>query len=375
MNPMNAMTQTSSRFQQGLTRLLQSRVADILSYPHGVDRYLEVFNPLWSVKEVRAKVEAVRYLTNDSVTLTLRPNHNWEGFVPGQFVQLSVTIDGKRQTRCYSPANSLHRADGCIELTAKVHANGFVSRHLREQLSVGDVVLLSQADGEFALPEERPEQVLLISGGSGITPVMSMLRTLCDEGFSGPITFLHYANSAADMIYASELDEIARTHDNVTLVRCFNDEGEQGELSGLFSREHLYIAAPEFAQATTFLCGPPPMMAAVEKVWEEDGLAERLHKEQFTLAAPQIESDSAEGEVRFVQSEKMAINNGATLLEQAESAGLTPESGCRMGICHACTCRKTAGDVRDIRTGEISSGEEDIQICVSVPVGTVTLDI
>lgn len=372
---MNAMTQTSSRFQQGLTRLLQSRVADILSYPHGVDRYLEVFNPLWSVNEVRAKVEAVRYLTNDSVTLTLRPNHNWEGFIPGQFVQLSVTINGKRQTRCYSPANSLHRADGCIELTAKVHANGFVSRHLREQLSVGDVVLLSQADGEFALPEERPEQVLLISGGSGITPVMSMLRTLCDEGFSGPITFLHYANSTADMIYASELDEIARTHDNVTLVRCFNDEGEQGELSGLFSREHLYIAAPEFAQATTFLCGPPPMMAAVEKVWEEDGLVERLHKEQFTLAAPQIESDSAEGEVRFVQSEKMAINNGATLLEQAESAGLTPESGCRMGICHACTCRKTAGDVRDIRTGEISSGEEDIQICVSVPVGTVTLDI
>mgnify|MGYP003149179901 FL=1 len=372
---MNAMTQTSSRFQQGLTRLLQSRVADILSYPHGVDRYLEVFNPLWSVNEVRAKVEAVRYLTNDSVTLTLRPNHNWEGFVPGQFVQLSVTIDGKRQTRCYSPANSLHRADGCIELTAKVHANGFVSRHLREQLSAGDVVLLSQADGEFALPAQRPEQVLLISGGSGITPVMSMLRTLCDEGFSGPITFLHYANSSADMIYASELDEIARAHDNVTLVRCFNDEGEQGELSGLFSREHLYIAAPEFAQTTTFLCGPPPMMAAVEKVWEEDGLAERLHKEQFTLATPQIESDSAEGEVRFVQSEKMAINNGATLLEQAESAGLTPESGCRMGICHACTCRKTAGEVRDIRTGEITSGEEDIQICISVPVGTVTLDI
>ncbi len=68
-------------------------------------------------------------------------------------------------------------------------------------------------------------------------------------------------------------------------------------------------------------------------------------------------------------------NNGATLLEQAESAGLTPESGCRMGICHACTCRKTAGEVRDIRTGEITSGEEDIQICISVPVGTVTLDI
>ena len=373
---MNAMTQTPSRFQQGLNRILQSRVADVLAYPHGVDRYLEVLNPLWSTTEVKARVEAVTYLTADSVTLTLRPNSNWQGFVPGQFVQLTVSIDGKRHTRCYSPANSLHRTDGTIELTAKAHADGFVSRYLREQLSVGEVVSLSQADGEFALPEQRPERVLLISGGSGITPVMSMLRTLCDEGFTGPVTFLHYANSAADMIYASELEDIASRYNNVTLVRCFNQEGEQGELSGLFSREHLYMAAPDFAQATTFLCGPPPMMAAVEKVWEDDGLSDRLHKEQFTLAAPQVESEHAEGEVRFAQSEKVAVNSGSTLLEQAEAAGLTPESGCRMGICHACTCRKTAGKVRDLRTGEVSSGDEqDIQLCISVPVGTVTLDI
>ncbi|MCG8393576.1 MAG: FAD-binding oxidoreductase, partial [Pseudomonadales bacterium] len=108
---MNAMTQTPSRFQQGLNRILQSRVADVLAYPHGVDRYLEVLNPLWSTTEVKARVEAVTYLTADSVTLTLRPNSNWQGFVPGQFVQLTVSIDGKRHTRCYSPANSLHRTD------------------------------------------------------------------------------------------------------------------------------------------------------------------------------------------------------------------------------------------------------------------------
>ena len=373
---MNSMTPTSNRFQQGVNRLLQSRVATVLATPHGVDRYLEVLNPMWSVNDVRAEVEDVRYLTDDSTTLTLRPNRNWQGFIPGQFVQLTVTIDGKRQTRCYSPASSLHRADGRIELTAKAHANGFVSRYLREQLTVGEVVTLSQADGEFALPAERPERVLLISGGSGITPVMSMLRTLCDEGFTGPVTFLHYANSAADMIYASELDAIAEGHDNVTLVRCFNDESEHGELTGLFSREHLFSAVPDYADATAFLCGPPPMMAAVEKVWEEDGLNQQLHKEQFTLAAPDLSSDSAEGEVRFAHSERVEVNSGATLLEQAEAAGLTPESGCRMGICHTCSCRKTAGKVRDIRTGEISdAGEETIQICVTVPVGTVTLDI
>ncbi|MCK0152903.1 ferredoxin reductase [Alcanivorax sp. S6407] len=374
---MSATTQTSSRFQQGLSRLLQSRVAEVLSYPHGVDRYLEVFNPVWSATEVRARVEAVQHLTADSVTLTLKPNANWEGFVPGQFVQLTVSINGKLHTRCYSPANSLHRKDGTIELTAKAHADGFVSRYLREGVRIGDVVTLSQAGGEFALPELRPERVLLISGGSGITPVMSMLRTLCDEGFKGDITFLHYANRAEDMIYAGEVAEIAKRFDNVTVLRAFADEQDGGELSGLFSSEHLFNSVPGFAQATTFLCGPPPMMAAVEKVWEEQGISDRLHKEQFTLATAVVDdSESAEGEVRFARSETLVTNDGNNLLEQAEAAGLTPESGCRMGICYSCTCKKTAGKVRDLRTGEISSGdEEDIQLCVSVPVGTVTLDI
>ena len=374
---MSATTPTPRRFQQGLNRLLQSRVADVLGYPHGVDRYLEVFNPLWSATEVRARVESVQHLTADSVTLTLKPNRNWQGFVPGQFVQLTVSLNGKLHTRCYSPANSLHRPDGTLELTAKAHADGFVSKHLRDGMRVGDVVTLSQAGGEFALPAQRPERVLLISGGSGITPVMSMLRTLCDEGFKGEITFLHYANRAEDMIYADEVADIAERFANVTLLRAFGDAGEGGELSGLFSSEHLFKSVPDFAQATTFLCGPPPMMAAVEKVWEEQGIGDRLHKEQFTLAVPAVSStESAEGEVRFARSETLVTNDGKTLLEQAEAAGLTPESGCRMGICYSCTCKKTAGQVRDLRTGEISSGdEEDIQLCVSVPVGTVILDI
>lgn len=374
---MSATTPTSRRFQQGLNRLLQSRVADVLSYPHGVDRYLEVFNPLWSAKEVRARVDAVQHLTADSVTLTLTPNSNWQGFVPGQYVQLTVSINGKLHTRCYSPANSLYRKDGSIELTAKAHADGFVSRYLRDAVRVGDVVTLSQSGGEFALPEQRPERVLLISGGSGITPVMSMLRTLCDEGYQGEITFLHYANRAQDMIYASEVNEIATRFDNVTVLRAFADESEGGELSGLFSSEHLFKSVPDFAQATAFLCGPPPMMAAVEKVWDEQGISDRLHKEQFTLATAVVDDGgSAEGEVRFVRSETLVTNDGKTLLEQAEAAGLNPESGCRMGICYSCTCKKTAGKIRDLRTGEISSGdEEDIQLCVSVPVGTVTLDI
>ncbi|TXH05632.1 MAG: ferredoxin reductase [Nevskiaceae bacterium] len=358
-----------------LRRALGSRLAATLSFPHGVDRYLEQFDPSWSLHEVRAEVVGVRHLTTDSVTLSLKPNANWRGFVPGQYVRLTVEINGVRRTRCYSPANSAHARDGLIELTAKAHANGFVSRHLREQLRPGTVVTLSQAEGQFALPEWRPERVLLISGGSGITPVMSMLRTLCDEGHKGRITFLHYSNKATDLIYADELAQLAARHPNVQLLRAFAEPGQGGELEGLFSRAQLAQAVPDYAQAQTFLCGPPGMMKAVQAVFAAEALEARLHLEHFTAAPVVVDSAGAEGEVRFARSERLARNSGATLLDQAEAAGLKPESGCRMGICHACTCRKTAGKVRDTRTGQISDGEEDIQICVSVPVGTVTLEI
>lgn len=361
-----------------LRRVLSSRLVATLTYPHGVDRYLEQFDRRWSTNEVRAEVLAIRHQTADSVTLTLRPNANWQGFRAGQYVRLTVEIDGVRRVRCYSPANSVHAPDGLIELTAKTHAAGFVSKHLRDALRVGEVVGLSQAEGSFALPEARPERVLLISGGSGITPVMAMLRTLCDEQHAGRITFLHYANRAQDQIYGPELAQLAARHPNLEVLRVYDEPNQGGWLTGRFSRAQLERAVPDYAEATAFLCGPPAMMQAVQAVWAEDGLADRLHVEHFGAApAPlQVDAANAEGEVQFLRSERYAANSGATLLDQAEAAGLKPESGCRMGICHACTCRKTAGRVRDTRTGEISdAGEAEIQICVSVPVGTVTLDL
>ncbi len=365
-------------FSTGLRRVLSSRVVAAMTTPHGVDRYLELFDPTWSLDQVRAEVTAVRRQTADSVTLSLRPNGNWKGFRAGQFLRLTVEIDGVRRTRCYSPANSVHAADGQIELTAKAHGGGFVSKFLRDAVRPGMVVSLSQAEGSFALPQQRPERVLLISGGSGITPVMAMLRTLCDEGHSGRITFLHYCRAASDLIYAEELAAIAARYPNVELLRAFADTEQCGELQGLFHREQLAAAVPDYAEAATFLCGPPGMMQAVRKVWAEDGIEQRLHLEHFT-ASPTPASEvigSAGGEVRFARSERLAANNGATLLDQAEAAGLRPEAGCRMGICHTCTCRKLSGQVRDSRNGRLSDGgEADIQICVSVPVGTVTLDI
>ena len=372
-------TQTRHRLSR---RLLDSALAEALTTPHGVDRYVELVRPAFSLRDVRAEVLAVRRATARSVTLALRPNDNWQGFRAGQFVRLSVEIDGVRHTRTYSPASSAHVGD-LLELTAHAQPDGAVSPFLRESARPGMVVSLSQAEGDFALPDEREilaagGELLLISGGSGITPVMSMLRTLCHEGHRGPIAFLHYARDEHDVAYARQLAELAAGHANVRVLRGFSRSPQAGDLAGRFDRSHVAAAGIDPAAALTFACGPTALVEAVRTTWAEDELDARLYVEQFAPPAPaRVETDGVvAGSVRFARSGREAQGTGAPLLDQAEAAGLTPQSGCRMGICHTCTCRKLEGAVRDVRTGEISTAPDElIQICVNAPVGDVTLDI
>ncbi len=368
-------------------RLLRSSLLEALTYPHGVDRYVELVRPLLVKREVRAEVTAVRQQTPKSVTLTLRPNENWQGIRAGQFVNLSVEIEGVRETRPYSPSGSQHAPDGTVELTVSTHPEGKVSRHLRDHARPGMIVGLSQAQGEFVLPRTRPRRVLLISGGSGITPVMAMLRTLCDEGLvdqstngraaaggAAEIGFLNYARSPELALYGAELEQLAERHDGLSVARGFT-RGGKGVLSGRFCREHLRAVLTEHSDVATFVCGPPALIDAVRSAWAEDGLPEPA-VETFTPTMLSFDTAEAVGTVSFEASGREAANSGLALLEQAEDAGLTPDHGCRMGICNTCSCRKTAGTVRNVLTGALSSaGEEQIRICVSVPVGDVALDL
>jgi ferredoxin-NADP reductase len=355
-------------------RLLHSSLLNSLAYPHGVDRYVELVSPLLVERDVRAEVSRVRRQTPESVTLTLRPNENWRGFRAGQFVGVSVEVKGVRLARPYSPAGSEHALGGELELTVSTHPQGRVSRHLRDHARPGMVVDLTQAEGRFVLPEPRPERVLLISGGSGITPVMAMLRTLCDEDFAGEIGFLNYARSPLSTLYDGCLRQLAHRHEGLRVARGFT-RASGSQLHGRFSREHLAAVISDHAAAATFVCGPPALVDAVRTVWANDGLGEPA-VETFAPPALAFDPDGAEGLVRFARSGREAANTGLPLLEQAEDAGLAPEHGCRMGICNTCSARKTAGTVRNVISGAISSsGEEQIRICVSVPVGDVALDL
>jgi ferredoxin-NADP reductase len=363
------MTATLSKTPR---RLLRSQLVDLLVGPHGIDRYLELIRPEWTVNDPRAEVHAVRRQTDRSVTITLRPNAAWTGFSAGQFVRVGVEIDGVRRTRTYSPASSEHRADGTFELTVTLHPEGLVSGHLQRHLRPGTVLHLAEAQGDFVLPTPRPERVALISGGSGITPVISMLRTLCDEGHTGEVAFIHYARTRHDWLYRNEVARLAEHHDNLRVSYVATREAGGARLDA----PALEALLPGFSAdgVTAAVCGPQSLIDATHSIWA--AAADRVLAESFTPPALTVTGAAADGTLRFTRSELAAPIGDGTLLEQAEAAGLSPEFGCRMGICHTCTCRKTAGAVQNILTGEVSEEEdEDIQLCVSVPAGDVALEI
>lgn len=337
--------------------MLRSPLVDLLTGPHGVDRYTELLDRTWTT-DARAKVVDVRRSTPRSVTLVLAPNQAVSRHRAGQHVNLSVEIDGRRHTRCYSPAN----AEGAplIELTIGRHDGGLVSEYLFANACPGMVVELSDPAGDFVLPEQRPRRILFVSGGSGITPVMSMLRTLHAEGFDGDIAFVHYSRTPAEADYREELAELpARVLHGYT-------RSPGGELTGYFDAAHLQAAMPE--HDAVFVCGPPALVEAVRNI------CDNVSSESFVPTPFVIPETPSGGRITFRDSGIESTDDGRPLLEQAEDAGLTPKSGCRMGICHTCTRRKHRGAVRNLTTGAVSTAdEEDVQICVSVPVGDVEL--
>jgi stearoyl-CoA 9-desaturase NADPH oxidoreductase len=356
-------------FTQTLTkRVLGSPLVGLLTGPHGVDRYTELVAPTWTLGEARAKVVAVQRQTPRSVTLTLEPNRAvstlWAGFRAGQHINLSVEIDGRRRTRCYSPAS----AEGApfIELTVGLHDGGLVSTYLRDHARPGMVVGLENVGGEFVLPAERPRRILFVSGGSGITPVMSMLRTLCAEGFGRApgeeLAFVHYARSAEEACYRDELAAMR----NVRVLHGYTRSADAGDLTGRLGPDHLAAAMP--APDAVYVCGPPTLVDAVREH------CDNVSSESFVPPAFAVVTQPSGGRIAFADSGIDVTDDGRSLLEQAEAAGLTPESGCRMGICHTCTRRKNSGAVRNLTTGAISTtAEEDVQICVSAPVGDVDI--
>jgi ferredoxin-NADP reductase len=348
-----------------LTRILGSEVVSALASPHGVDRYVEIVNPMWAVNEVRARVLRIERETRAGApvaTITLQPTSTWQGFEAGQHVQLGIEVEGaRRTTRAFSISSGESGPGEPFTITLRANPDGVVSSYLVERARPGQLVHLSQAEGDFTLPATLPDRLLLVSGGSGITPVMSMLRTLLARGYDGRVTFVHYAQSPEHQIFAEELAFAART-DTIDVHLVHGD---------LFTADALAAIVPDHRSVDTWACGPGAMIELVQDAY--DG-ADTLRVEYFKT--PTTALGNTEGDVSFIRSGKTAANSGKTLLEQAEDLGLAPEFGCRMGICFSCTKTKTEGTVRHVITGvESSLPREEIQICVNAPVGDCAVEL
>jgi len=340
-----------------------------LGDPLAIDDLLGLVDPTWSLSAVRARVvDAIRE-TADARTLVLRPNGLWRGHRSGQHVSVEVEIGGRRLTRSFS-LSAPPRSDGLVRITVKRHDGGKVSPWWNEVAAVGDVVTLSQASGSFVLPTPLPPRIVMLSAGSGITPLMAMLRELHASGAFCQVVFVHCAHSRADLIFADELERVARESVHVDL-RLFlsNEYGRLGP------RRFARLAA-EAGDSPAFVCGPAAFMQGARRAWQDAGLGAGLHFEHFgvPLRKPQPGCSSV---VHAERSGKTFVAlPGQSLLEAAEAAGLRPPHGCRAGVCHTCKCRKISGVVEDLRDGRIAEEPgEMIQLCISTAHSAVTLEL
>lgn len=373
-----------ARLAAPLGPLLRSRLVGALTSPHGVDRYLERFSPMWAAHDVRARIVSIHRETDGEApvaTITLQPTSTWRGHRAGQHVLVGVEIPGvaKRYTRAFSISSAASGKGERFTLTIRAHDEGQVSSYLVREAAVGQVLHLSQAQGEFTLVESPAtptiSRSLFITGGSGITPAMSMIRTLLRDGYQRngvahagrKVTFLHFARSAEDQIFAAELAAIAEADNGIDVHLRHGDQ--------VFSEFELRRLVPDYKDTDTWLCGPPGLVELVRSAYDD---STRLRMEFFKPAVARAArpGDEIEGDIAFTRSGKTVAASGASLLEQAEELGLKPEFGCRMGICFSCTRTKTAGTVRNILTGEESAvPDEEVRICVTAAAGDCHIDL
>jgi len=366
------MTQISGAL---LSRL--SSVVDPFASPLRTSHYLELLNPLWGTHRRRARVVSVWDETPTARTLTLRPGRGWRRHRAGQHVRVGVPIGGMHHVRTYSISSPPEHDDGCFTITVNAAAGGRVSSHLVRSVRPGDHLAVGLPQGDFVLPDAAPVRPLFITAGSGITPVMSMLRGYAARGELPSIVHLHYAPQPQDVIFAKELAMLREVHGRYRLRLAFTRDGEGRSTDRHFGATELEDACPDWRERDVWVCGPQGLIAAVEDHWRAAGLARNVHVERFHAAWAPFAQDVAGGRVRFARSGIEVTSDGRlNLLRLAEDAGLNPPHGCRMGICHSCDVRLVSGCVRDLRSGAVANeAEGTVQLCVSTAAGDVELEV
>ncbi|MGD9959973.1 ferredoxin reductase [Nocardioides sp.] len=352
------------------TPSIRERIASVLeaaATPLTPADYLDLVNPLRSGTDLRGRIVEVRAETADSATLVIKPGRDWAGHVPGQYVRIGVAVDGVRLWRTYSLTHG-PRPDRCISITVKAIADGVVSHHLVHSVRPGQMVQLGQAEGDFVLPVPIPRKLLLVTAGSGITPVIGMLRNLFSRAVpvETDIVLLHSALSRSEVIFGDELRAYA-AEDRLRLVELHTD------VDGLLDVADLDTIVPDLSERVTYACGPVGLLDALEAHHTPLGLP--LHIERFRTT---MVVAGEGGTVTFTNGTTVDADGATPILDAAENAGVLMPSGCRMGVCFGCVLPLREGAVRDLRNGAITTAAPgdgvQIQTCISAAAGPCQID-
>jgi ferredoxin-NADP reductase len=328
----------------------------------------------WSASGYRAKVITVRDETESVYSLVLKVSKRWIGFKPGQYVEITCIQDGARISRTFSISSprKLFTHKRIIELSIRKQENGRITPWIYETFKTGQIITLSQAKGDFTIPS-LTKPLLFIAGGSGITPFRSILAEYVNANYLADVKLMYYAQNN-DHLFSQELQKLQDEHSKIKIALINTKD------FGHINIDHLNQHCDDFKKRETFICGPAGMIQASEELLLSNGVDKtKINHEYFGPAAIGKLDIETNGIVKFIQSSKKTQffhDAPKTLLELAESLGLKPITGCRAGICHQCVCKKQQGTVFNTLTKKFSdTGTQDIQLCVSVPVGDVNLNL
>ncbi|MDI1259777.1 ferredoxin reductase [Aquabacterium sp.] len=368
-----------------LTPSAMGRVSGWLTHwgisPLAFDDTLSLISPLLTVTRLHARVIAKQSETPGATTLVMQAGSAFRGLQPGQFILFSVVIDGVRHRRAYSP-RSVDGRPGRFAITVQRQPGGLMSNHLNEHTKVGDIIEIDHAGGAFTLPAATPSEVLLMAGGSGITPCMAMLEHLLRSQAATRATLIYFARGREDRIFAQALDDMAKRWPQFTYVAIDSVANTVTGPGAQAQQQVLDVAlldqtAPQWRQTLAYCCGPAPLMDAARQLWLDAGIGVQLHLEAFAPAKPSGDTHAVHSVhmERARQTHSFSAPGDLTILVAGEMAGLTMKHGCRQGICHECTCRLRSGSVRDLTSGARIDGEgQPIRLCVSAAMSDLDLE-
>jgi ferredoxin-NADP reductase len=336
--------------------------------PGLADGYEGLIAPLLAMGESRGRVMRVRRETADAVSVVIKPEAHWPSHRAGQYVRLGVELDGVCHWRAYSLTSAPDRADGCISITPRRVEGGRISPYLCDTLAPGAHVRLGGVEGTFVLGKRPAKRTLLISAGSGITPIMSMLRTLAATSRLRDVVHVHCERSPRQVIFAAELRLLNARNCGYRFHGRFT--GSAGRLQA----GDLDELCADWRQRETFMSVPAGLHAAVSAQYASEGVRERLHTESFQPdGRAGAQRMGRGGTIHLCRSDVHAYSDGSdSILIAAERAGAAMPHGCRMGVCFSCIGRLRSGRVRDIRTGRIHGHPgELLRTCINAPEGAV----